>query len=539
MKMHNLVALATYVCIACMPILFAQSDPLDSRPQSSWYTVPVVDLFFDSLDEKSKRPEPFISAHEVAITLEDACGIAQEISQAEKEHRNEKKRRRRQDKKKVIDSVAYACYSFIESIVSGMNENKTGKQAAGLSSGVTGVLSSMVSAIQVTDEFYKLGKHSHYTDKVLNAFYDEMLVEWEALYGLEDDVRQASIGTSLEKYVACNEEEKKQWVHTMIDNADEAMCLYEVFSSLYPLLPLEMVTRSLHAATRQLTMHDDTLNPLQQFVYTHPVGRAFRKVFTGNQLVTRLSGAYADSALSRSHIKGFVKKHSIDMDEAQGDIKSYRTFNQFFTRKLKDGARPLAAGQDVLAAPADGHVLHIDEISERTVFGVKKHKFTLEKFLGDKKLAEQYEGGTILILRLAPWDYHRFHFPVDGTPQKWKRIRGNYESVHPIAYATGVQPLSQNERHLIKMSTKEFGDMIIVPVGALCVGRIKETYKPHQHYAKGDEAGYFAFGGSTVVMVFKPGVVDVEQHIVQNSRRGKEIPVKMGEAIGRRIKAND
>lgn len=539
MKMHNLVALATYACLVGMPILLAESDPLDYRPQTSWYTLPVVDLFLDSQAEQSAQPEPYIAVEEVAISVDDALQIAQELSQVEIERRKEKKRRRREEKRKVVDTVAYACYSFLECIVSGMRENKQGKPTRSLTSNVTEVLSSMITALQVTDEFYKLEKNSPYTDKVLYQFYDEMLCEWEVLYGLEEGVRAAAIGTSLEEYIALGAYEKPEWVHAMIDNADEATCLYEVFSSLSPLLPIDMVTRTLRSATRELTMRDNRPNSLQQFMYTNPVGRAFRQVLTGNQLFTRLSGAYADSFLSRSHIKGFVKKYDIDMDEAENDVKNYRTFNQFFTRKLKEGARPLAAGQDILTAPADGHVLHIDEISERTVFGVKKHKFTLDKFLGDKKLAAQYEGGTMLIFRLAPWDYHRFHFPANGTPQKWKRIRGSYESVHPITYASGVQPLSQNERHLIKVNTDEFDDMILVPVGALCVGKIKETYTPNERQEKGDEAGYFAFGGSTVVMLFKPGVVDVEQHIVQNSRRGKEIPVKMGEAIGRRTKAND
>ena len=538
MKMHNLVALATYACLACIPILFAQSDPLDEVPLSSWYSLPVADLFLDSKPSQSSILEPYILAQQTAISLDDAFVIAQELSRDELERHKEKKRRRRQDKKKVIDTVAYASYCFLESIVSDMKD--TEKQTRARSSNVSGVLSSMVTALQVTDEFYSLKKSSPYTDKALYQFYDEMLCVWEDLYEVDAAVRAATVGTDLQEYIALSANDKPQWIHSMIDNANEAMCLYDVFTSISPLLPVEVVTATLRSVTKDLIMNDNHApNALQQFIYTNPVGTALRKVLTGNPLFSRLSGAYADSILSRSHIKGFVKKHNIDMDEAAGEIKEYRTFNQFFTRKLKDGARPLAAGKDILAAPADGHVLYIDEISERTVFGVKKNKFTLEKFLGDKELAAKYEGGTMLIFRLAPWDYHRFHFPADGTPQKWKRIRGSYESVHPVVYASGVQPLSQNERHLIKVSTEEFDDMIMVPVGALCVGRIKETYKPLQRYAKGDEAGYFAFGGSTVVMLFKPGVVDVEQHIVQNSRRGKEIPLKMGEAIGRRIKAND
>ncbi len=531
MKAHRILALAMYVCLISGPILFAESDPL---PLSSWYTMPVVDLFLDSPQQK---PQPFLDAQEGAITTDEAFELALEITQEQEDRRKEKKRRRRKEKKKIIDVLARACYVFIECMVSGEKTDNDTDDAPTRSpaSNTTQLLSSMITALQVTDEFYGLDKNTTYSDKILYQFYEDMLCQWEVLYGQQEDVRSAALGMTIEEYVRLSAYDKAQWLHSVIDNAQEANCLYEVFSSLAPLLPLDVVTGALHSVTRELTMTENRApNGLQRFVYTNPVGRALRRVLSGSQLFSRLAGAYADSSLSRSHIGGFVDKFNIDMDEADGCIKSYRTFNQFFTRKLKEGARPVAEGDDVLAAPADGHVLLIDDISKRTVFGVKKNEFTLEKFLGDKKLAAEYEGGTMLIFRLAPWDYHRFHFPTSGTPQKWKRIKGNYESVHPIAYASGVQPLSQNERHLITVATDEFDDMVMVPVGALCVGRIKETYKAHAPYAKGDEAGYFAFGGSTVVMLFKPGVVDVDELIVQNSRRGKEIPVKMGEAIGRR-----
>ncbi len=518
MKTHSFALLATLIFL---PALFAESN---------WHNAPVIDLFLDAPDQT----EQFLAS--MPVSTDEALEIAQELSQEKIERRKEKKRCLREDKQKIIDTIAYACYTFIECIVSAVDEQKT----RALASDVTHVLSSMIEALQVTDEFYKLKKNSPYTDKVLYQFYDEMLSQWEVLYETQEGVRAAVIGSSLQEYIALSQDEKTQWVHTVIDNAGEAMCLYEVFSSLYPMLPIDIVAPTLRSVTMELTMNTNRApSAIQTFVYTNPIGRALRKVLTGNKLFSRLTGMYADTSLSRRHISGFIQKFDIDMGEAEFDVKKYRTFNQFFTRKLKAEARAIAPGSDVLTAPADGQVLSIDEISAHTVFGVKKHKFTLDKFLGDKKLAAQYEGGTMLIFRLAPWDYHRFHFPADGTPQKWKRIRGGYESVHPIAYASGTQPLTQNERHLIKMNTDEFDDMIMVPVGALCVGRIKETYKPHQRYAKGDEAGYFAFGGSTVVMLLRPGIVDVTQHIVQNSRRGNETAVKMGEAIGHRTKDND
>ena len=161
-------------------------------------------------------------------------------------------------------------------------------------------------------------------------------------------------------------------------------------------------------------------------------------------------------------------------------------------------------------------------------FPVKESTFNLTAFLGDAALAHTYEGGTLVLLRLAPWDYHRFHFPASCIPDKARHIKGSYESVNPIAYLCGIQPLTENERHLTLLKTTDFDTVCMVSVGALFVGAIKETYIPQKKYNKGEEAGYFCFGGSTIVLVFKKNVVAINPLYINNSNQGKETPLKMG-----------
>ncbi len=544
MKAHRIVAYMVYASLVAMPIVIAESDPLHYRPASHWFYHPQVETFdpqleafsFEELDQDIEPAvfeelpvfEDVLGAH--IFSGDDAAQIASELSADQEAKKKERKRRKRKMQKRLLHVAAEACLFLLERLFSG---DKNAQSTKSLDFTTAEMISQLTTALHITDEYYRLGKDAPYSDHVLYPYYADALACFADIYESDADVRSAAIGTSLEGYMQLSRDQREVWIDRTIDNADEAMCLYDVFCALAPRLPVDIVTSALREITRSLHMKTKAPNTFQQFIYTNPVGKAVRGLFSGTWF-SMLAGAYADTRLSRTHIGNFVKKYGIDMEEATRPQEDYRTFNQFFTRKLKDGARPVAAGSDVLVAPADGHMLLIDHISKKTIFGVKKHSFTLEKFLGNKKLAAEYEGGTMLIFRLAPWDYHRYHFPVDATPHKWKRIKGNYESVHPIAYASGVQPLSQNERHLIELESETFGDMIVVPVGAICVGRIKETYKSGTPYKKGDEMGYFAFGGSTVVMLFKPGVVDVDEHIVQHSRRGNEIPVKMGEAIGRR-----
>ncbi len=152
--------------------------------------------------------------------------------------------------------------------------------------------------------------------------------------------------------------------------------------------------------------------------------------------------------------------------------------------------------------------------------------------LGDAALAAQFYGGTAVIIRLAPWDYHRFHFPADGIAGKPHTIAGRFESVSPVVYQSHVQPLEVNERHIIEYRSDHAAKIAIILVGALFVGAIIETYTPGKKYSQGDEMGYFEYGASTIVLLFQKNIVRIVPEILANSAAGRETPVLMGQIIG-------
>jgi len=242
-------------------------------------------------------------------------------------------------------------------------------------------------------------------------------------------------------------------------------------------------------------------------------------------------GLYQRSHLSKHKIKLFIKQYKIDMNDYQIPDNYYKSFNQFFIRKLKLNARKINLNPRIIIAPADGKLLAIPNISLEHTFFIKKKSFNLEKFLGNKSLAQDYQNGTMIVVRLAPYDYHRFHFPVDCTPSAPLQINGILESVNPLVFKAGVNPLIENERHLIKLKTNTFDTILMIPIGAMMVGKIVETYKANQEYKKGDEAGYFAFGGSSIALIFKQEVITPRQDFIRHSLHGYETCVEMGEAI--------
>jgi len=212
--------------------------------------------------------------------------------------------------------------------------------------------------------------------------------------------------------------------------------------------------------------------------------------------------------------------------------EGFKNFNQFFTRRLKDGVRPIANGSNVVVSPADSKLFVIEHIQARSrFFDIKSDSFSLESFLQDDKRAREYEGGTLLIFRLSPYNYHRYHFPLSCTPSRSIKIDGSYESVHPVVYKVGINPLITNKRKIVQLKTV-YGNVLMGIVGAFNVGRICNTFFAGEQYKKGYEAGYFEFGASTITLLFKPGAFKVDRSFLHNSQRGHETVVVTGERVG-------
>jgi phosphatidylserine decarboxylase len=267
------------------------------------------------------------------------------------------------------------------------------------------------------------------------------------------------------------------------------------------------------------------------FLYNNRLGKKVRSCFTAPWF-SCVSGYCAGTGLSKHGIKQFIKNYHINTDELEKPVSDYASLNEFFSRKLKPAARPIDDKVDAISSPADGNILVIEHLAEVTPFPVKECTFTLTAFLHDKALAQKYLGGTLVIIRISPGDYHRFHFPFDCTPSVPVRVSGKYESVNPLVYHAGVQPLTENERHRITLTLPDKREIIMSPVGAMCVGKIIETYDTEMSYIKGSEAGYFEFGGSTVVLLFPPHCIEIDREMLENSHKNIETPIKMGQKIG-------
>ncbi|ABR50278.1 phosphatidylserine decarboxylase [Alkaliphilus metalliredigens QYMF] len=246
-----------------------------------------------------------------------------------------------------------------------------------------------------------------------------------------------------------------------------------------------------------------------------------------------LYGKMQDQPFSRKKIAKFVSDLSIDLTEAdRKSIGDYRHFNDFFTRKLKKEARPICEALDAFASPADGRLLAYADIDQDKMIQVKGMNYTLKALFQDEDLAKGYHGGSCIVIRLNPSDYHRFHFPDGGIPHEYTAIKGQYYSVNPIALNRIAEVYCQNKRELTLFQSDEFGQIAYFEVGATCVGSIIQTYQPKQRVEKGDEKGYFKFGGSTVILLMEKGHIKIDEDIINNTNRGFETKVNMGEKIG-------
>ena len=235
---------------------------------------------------------------------------------------------------------------------------------------------------------------------------------------------------------------------------------------------------------------------------------------------------------STKKIPSFIKEADINISEAKKNIEDFTSFNDFFYRELKEGARVIDYSQEVLTSPADGKILVFENLDKDKEFYIKGDRFTLEEFFASEELAQKYKDGIFMIIRLAPIDYHRFHFPTDGIISESKLINGVYYSVSTHAIKKNFRILCENKREYSILKSEKFGDIAMFEVGATMVGGIKQSYQPNSFIKKGEEKGYFYFGGSTCVLVFEKGKVKIDSDLIENTKKGIETKVYMGEKIG-------
>ncbi|KAJ3015558.1 hypothetical protein HKX48_004553 [Thoreauomyces humboldtii] len=251
----------------------------------------------------------------------------------------------------------------------------------------------------------------------------------------------------------------------------------------------------------------------------------------------RMGTAY-NSPKSAAHIPGFVKEFNLPLDVlAEPDLTKYPTFNSFFSRKLRADARPIASPEslDIVSSIADCRLSVFPTIALAKQYWIKGQNFTLENLLQDRALAERFDGGSLGIFRLAPQDYHRWHVPASGTIKPIKHIDGCYYTVNPKAIKENLDVYTENARHVSTLSSTHLGEVGIVAVGAMLVGSINLTVQPGATVARGQEMGYFEFGGSTCILLFEKGKMKWDDDLVERSQNGMETLVEVGEKIGEAI----
>lgn len=274
---------------------------------------------------------------------------------------------------------------------------------------------------------------------------------------------------------------------------------------------------------------------LLRWAYTTPAGQALAPLLFARAWVSRVLGWYADSPLSRGRIAPTVKALGIDLSECAMPPGGWRTYNAFFTRALRPGCRPFDPDPAVFCSPADCRLLVCADTGPATTFRVKNAEFRLAELLAeptpDPALHAALTSATVLVARLCPADYHRFHFPCDGRVLRTWGVPGRYDSVNPLAMARGVCSLTGNRRQVTLLASELFGPVACVEVGAFGVGRIVQTHAGGP-FRKLDEKGCFAFGGSTIVLALASARFRPDADLVARSRDGVETLVRAGERLG-------
>ena len=268
-----------------------------------------------------------------------------------------------------------------------------------------------------------------------------------------------------------------------------------------------------------------------RWIYGSPLGKLSLHALVKRHAFSKWYGSRMSKPSSASKIEPFIERYGLDPDEFAEPTSSFQSFNEFFYRKLKPAARPIADSPVVF--PADGRHLGFPDISGIDSFVVKGQTFDLPALLGDAALAEKFAKGSLVLSRLCPVDYHRFHFPAAGIPSETQTIPGPLFSVSPIALAKSLSYLWTNERTLTRLETQEFGTILILEIGATCVGSINQTFSPGKPVGKGQEKGYFAFGGSSTITVFEPGKVRLSADLLEHSAKQIELYARIGSEMAK------
>jgi phosphatidylserine decarboxylase len=276
------------------------------------------------------------------------------------------------------------------------------------------------------------------------------------------------------------------------------------------------------------------IQPFLSFLYkTNFFSRLLLSLIAKNDFFSKFYGWLQNKSFSKRRIKKFVQFHAINTLEF-APLDTFSSFNDFFIHKLNPGNRPFSSDPNVVISCADSRVLVFPNLWNAQGFYVKGEKFSLIDFLQDSYLAQNYMEGSMAIFRLAPQDYHRFHFPCDGIAKEASLINGYLYSVNPIALKKNIQIFCQNKRMITEIDSKNFGKILMIEIGATNVGTIHQTYSKNHEIKKGDEKGYFSLGGSSIVLLFEKNSIVFDQDLIKHSEENMETKLLWGMSIGKK-----
>jgi phosphatidylserine decarboxylase len=269
-----------------------------------------------------------------------------------------------------------------------------------------------------------------------------------------------------------------------------------------------------------------------RWAYHTVAGRFALRAFAARPWFSRWYGWRMNRPGSRARIAPFLRQFGVDASEFALSPEAYRNFNEFFFRQLRPGARPVDPDPRTIVFPADGRHLGFPNLDGAEGFWAKGQRFDLATFLADDALRERFSGGAAIFSRLCPVDYHRFHFPVGGAPTAARQVNGWLWSVSPVALRRNLAGLWENRRWLSVIRTDGFGDVLMTEIGATNVGSVEYTYTPDQPVAKGQEKGYFRFGGSAILTLFEPGRIQLSADLLAATAEHLELYAHVGDVAG-------
>jgi phosphatidylserine decarboxylase len=255
--------------------------------------------------------------------------------------------------------------------------------------------------------------------------------------------------------------------------------------------------------------------------------------------ISVIYGYFQSLPLSRNKIPEFIKNFEIQMDEfvpefGRSEIDPYSSFNSFFIREFKPGARVIEKDFSKMPAFCEARYFGYESITDEKTIPVKGKFLNAKELLANNEWFETFHDGPLLLARLCPVDYHRYHFPDGGKVIDNYKVGGLYHSVNPIALKAKQDIFSTNVREVTILETENFGKLAYVEVGAICVGKIVQS-TDLTNFKRGDEKGYFLFGGSTVIVIGEKGKWSPSKDIIEYTEKGMETYIQLGSEVATKL----